>query len=108
MQWTSPRTLQAGVPLTVVVPLGGKPNWIVTIKNLAGGTDIESIVRRRVGLRTAGPPVTVSDSAETPIPLTPGTPMTFRGTGEAITSIEFDLTSAGGTRVLFEVNAPEV
>jgi hypothetical protein len=105
MQWLSSRTLLPATPLSVRVPLNSRPNWIVNIEN-TGAANIESASYQRVGVTTPGAIYTVVNTTETPLPLVPGATMTFRGTGEALASLLTSLTSAAGTTVKFQVNAP--
>lgn len=105
MQWVSRRVLAAAVPKVVSVPLNSRPNWTLTVFNV-GAADLDAVSFRRVGVRRAGPSVAVANTTETPIPLAAGASMIFRGTGDALAQLEVTFTSAAGTTLEFEVNAP--
>lgn len=105
MQWVSRRGLVAGVAAVVKVPLNSRPNWILTVIN-AGADDLTAVSFRRVGVRRQGPTVAVANTTETPVPLVPGASMTFRGAGDVMSHLEMTFTSANGTTLEFEVNAP--
>ena len=92
-------TLAAGQAQSVDVPINGARNWMAAIKNTGGANNITALT---VASSPLGNLFEDAASVTSGIPITPGSTLGVRGTGEPATTVRLTLTSTSGTTVSIE------